>query len=348
MIIYILNILSIGFYGLISKKFKIKTPLICLIFIQLVMFSGLRGLNVGTDTISYLKIFNNVSPNFQVIRIFNYTVEPLFALLNGIIGWFNGSYQSLLIFSSFIINFLIFKSIVIHSSDKFLSLFLYVGLYQYYQSFNGIRQYIAVAIVLFSYKYVKKRQLSKFAICILSATSFHITAVVFIPFYFFYNKNLRLKSIAKFLGFILLFILSFSIILEIAFIYIPDYKVYESSIGQGSGGIRDIVISVLFITFGMIYGNLKSRNHLFLTLIAIAYFAFSVLALFFNANLMMRLGWYFSVFIPIYIPNIMINIKNKHKRLLMKYIIYICAFTLNLYLLSSNFHRIVPYELFVR
>lgn len=85
-------------------------------------------------------------------------------------------------------------------------------------------------------------------------------------------------------------------------------------------------------------------NHVFLTMIAIAYFAFSILTLFYDANLMMRLGWYFSIFMTIYIPNTLEYIDNYKLGILLKYIIFCSVFLLHFYLLNMNFHRVVPYE----
>jgi len=346
MLIYILNISLIAFFGLISKKNKKNLFLLVVMFLILALISGLRGINVGTDTRGYIDIFNNIAQNFQFEKKFDYSVEPLFAILNGVVSSLNGSSQSLIMITSIIINFFVVKGILEHSKDKFFSLFLYIGLYHYYQTFNGIRQYIAISLIFFSYKYVKSREFNKFILMNLIAVGFHITALLFIPFYFIYNKNISLKSLILFTVLIFIFITSFNEILEIVFTYFPEYQVYEGLIVQDSGGIRDIVLSSIFIGFGLVCGDLKSTNHIYLTMIAIVYFAFSILGLFYDANLMMRLGWYFSIFMTIYIPNTLNYVYNYKLRRLLKYIILCCVFLLHLYLLNMSFHRVVPYELY--
>lgn len=94
---------------------------------MLVLTSGLRGTYVGTDTVSYIGIFDNLTQNFQFKNIFDYSVEPLFAILNWVVDFFWGSAQTLIMVTSLIVNFFIVKTIQKHSKDKFFSLFLYIG-----------------------------------------------------------------------------------------------------------------------------------------------------------------------------------------------------------------------------
>lgn len=347
MLPYLLNITLISFIGLLAKKKNNNILILVFVLIILVAISGLRGSSVGTDTNTYIGIFENIPRNFQIDSMLNHHVEPLYFLLNWWIKFMNGSSLTLLILTSFIVNFFVIRSILEHSKDKFFSIFLYVGLYHFYQSFNGIRQYIAVSLVLFSYKYVKSKEFSKFIILILIASGFHITALIFIPFYFIYNRMISFKTLIGFTILVFIFIISFNELLSIVFNYFPQYQFYENTIAQSSSGNRDIVLSFSFIFLGGMFGNLKSKSHLYLTMIAITYFAFSILTLFYDANLIMRLGWYFSIFMIIYIPNTLMFINNDKLRRLLKYIIFCCVFSLHLYLLSVNFHQVTPYEFYL-
>ncbi|MGH2108677.1 EpsG family protein [Aerococcus urinaeequi] len=198
------------FFWFANKKNKENLFLLLVTFLMLVLTSGLRGTYVGTDTVSYIGIFDNLTQNFQFKNIFDYSVEPLFAILNWVVDFFGGSAQTLIMVISLIVNFFIVKTIQKHSKDIFL-------------------------------------------------VYFYISA---------------------------------------------------------------------------------------LTKITIAYFAFSILSLFYDANLMMRLGWYFAIFMTIYIPNTLEYIDNYKLKILLKYIIFCSVFLLHFYLLNMNFHRVVPYEFY--
>ena len=66
----------------------------------------------------------------------------------------------------------------------FLSLALYICFGFYSFIFSGLRQAIALAITYISYDFIKKRQLWKFTLTILVASTFHKSAIFFLPAYF--------------------------------------------------------------------------------------------------------------------------------------------------------------------
>lgn len=55
-------------------------------------------------------------------------------------------------------------------------------------SMNGIRQYLAVSIIFYGYRYIFQKNLGKYLVCVIVAMSFHLTAVIAIPFYFIHQK----------------------------------------------------------------------------------------------------------------------------------------------------------------
>lgn len=114
---------------------------------------------------------------------------------------------------------------------------------------------------------------------------------------------------------------------------------------HSAGGIRDLFLSVIIVVFAVFFGKFKFPEHIFLTIIALTYVLFSLLVLVFDANLMGRLGWYFSIFNIIYIPNIIANIEDYKTKIVLKYLIIWFTFFLHLYLISRNYHQIVPYHL---
>lgn len=69
----------------------------------------------------------------------------------------------------------------------------------YAGSYNTIRQFLAIAIVVFAFRFIEKRQLVTYIIFILIATSFHSTAIIMLLAYFlnFYSINENDSKVAK-------------------------------------------------------------------------------------------------------------------------------------------------------
>ncbi|WP_242134059.1 EpsG family protein [Aestuariivivens marinum] len=58
----------------------------------------------------------------------------------------------------------------------------------FFASMNGMRQTIALAIFMYTIKYIEKESLTKYVVYIILASSFHTSILLVLPFYFFINK----------------------------------------------------------------------------------------------------------------------------------------------------------------
>lgn len=54
----------------------------------------------------------------------------------------------------------------------------------YSGSYNTVRQHLAIAVVIFAYRYIEKKQLVKYLVFIAIATSFHSTAIIMVFAYY--------------------------------------------------------------------------------------------------------------------------------------------------------------------
>lgn len=73
-----------------------------------------------------------------------------------------------------------------------VSLFFLIGIY--FDTFNGIRQYIAVALFVYSYRYIRDKRFWKFLIIMLIAGLFHTSAFFFIPVYWLHKININFRK----------------------------------------------------------------------------------------------------------------------------------------------------------
>lgn len=161
--------------------------------ILLTLMSGFRY-NVGTDYSNYYYIFQRVK----------YTDWG--SLTNGIAGY-NGE-TNFLLFSKIFLQVLSVKqyfgvlslitigivTIVLvkqYSSEEYdttLVYFLYLFIF-FSESLTNIRQYLALSVLMIGYKYIFKNQFWRYLIIVLIAMFFHISAIVALPIYFFWNHK---------------------------------------------------------------------------------------------------------------------------------------------------------------
>lgn len=123
-----------------------------------------------------------------------------YKLLNNSCRSISNEFQLLLIVISIIVVWSYTKFIKDYSPMIWLSLLLYM-LINYYPSFFLLRQYLAIAIALFSIKFVINRNPIKFGIVAILAFSFHASAILIVPLYFLYGiKNTRLNMVLLSIG----------------------------------------------------------------------------------------------------------------------------------------------------
>lgn len=152
-------------------------------FLIIFLLSGFR-VDVGLDSPSYVRIFND-------IYTYDFTYfEPGFRLLITTIQYFTTDPQWLFIISSLLTVGGIFISIKKFSVNPALSVFLFCTMGFLSHSFNLTRQFISIAIILYSLSFVINKQFMKYVICVVLAALFHQTALIMLPMYFL----LRLKA----------------------------------------------------------------------------------------------------------------------------------------------------------
>lgn len=348
--IYIFNIiaifaLAIFLFILVPLQNK-KETFLFLTFIQLLAISAMR-FEVGVDFINYKGTFNLVNSTSNLMELLEVgrksTVEYGYLFLNKIVGLFTDEAQWIFIVTSFIILYLIFKTISRHSSIVWLSVYIFtVG--AYISSLNIVRQYIAVGIVFFSYRYIIEKKFIRFLGLILIASLFHTSALLILPLYFILNINLNAKRMVYVLliGFIMS--LSFNFIFStIQRYFYNDYT--QASFGMTGGNIKTVMIALIYFILTMIckkslinrskYNNILI-NWSFLNL------ALSIFSL--NTWIITRLMAYSSIFLVLLIPEIVVSIKNKYIKIIV--LMFLISLTLfeHFNMIMNPINKLIPYQ----
>lgn len=315
--------------------YYIFTPLL------LVIFSGLRY-GVGVDYATYIQYFHDMQIQDQLY------VEPGYLLLERMVNAIKGEAQLVLFLCAVITIYCTSQFIKFFSNSVAISWIIYALTPIFYlASFNGVRQFVAVALFGASLKYIKQRKILYYIVVIVIAGMFHYSAFLLLPLYFFLNR--------KFNVFYYVFGFTVSIILFLNLEWIIRYFGYYSFY-LVRGGMKEFDIKglgVIAIFFGslMVAEKLRARfsssdiviNLLFLSAIVIMAPIFANI----DSSLIMRLSSYFTIAFMIIIPYVISITKDAWLRfwiytfLVMLISVY---YYLTLYL-NGETYKLVPYKM---
>lgn len=184
MIWYILLITLIFLFRLLFEK-----KLFCLSSgILLWLLLALRSVTIGlNDTLNIYRPFFFQLDYRSFADLLNYKwFEFGFSLFSKILSFFIDDYQ--LYISILAIPYIYFTMRLIYNRSKFplLSIIIFISLYYMYGTFL-LRQVIAIGILTLAIDAIEDRKLLKFVICIVIASFFHKSSLVFLIAYPFSN-----------------------------------------------------------------------------------------------------------------------------------------------------------------
>lgn len=151
-------------------------------FIAMALFSGLRY-EVGVDYQNYVNIFYYVSDNLTI------KTEPGYQLLIKFAALLGGTPQLVFLIAACITCYFICKFIESECENKSLSTIIYMCLGPlYFSSFNTVRESMAIAIFLYSLRYLEEYKW-KCILYMLFASLFHYSALAFLCFIIFFRTQ---------------------------------------------------------------------------------------------------------------------------------------------------------------
>ena len=183
-----------------------------------VIVSAIRY-DVGNDFLNrYSQAFTHIANGGYVS-----TYEYGFYLLNKACTLITHNPQIIFIVTTLIINLIIFYLIFKYSDNPILSILIYFFGAFFFESMNGVRQYVAMSLLLLAFPLVKKNKFILTAIlCIIAYFIHNISALVSLTYFilFIYNK-IYPKSILikKSNNIILVFLVIIIIIIFHSYIY---------------------------------------------------------------------------------------------------------------------------------
>ena len=258
--------------------------------------------------------------------------EKGFLLLTKVISGITSNQYIYICILGSVITFGYFILIRGYSQIVWLSCILFL-LCSFNQSLFVIRQYLAMTVLFVSLKFILRRDLLRFVVCVLVAFFFHRTAIIFLPVFFLYGIENKRRLL--FYSLIAVAVVRFFIVTVIGHVL----SLYADLAGYASDEEGANIKMTLFITSLLLTRLLLLRdcywergvNRLF-TIILLCGAAVSILSFGFGFD---RIVIYFSTFLCVIVPQTLVNIKNK----VIKYIYAIAFFAVQIYLWSGSLNH---------
>ncbi|MCM1218759.1 MAG: EpsG family protein [Lachnospiraceae bacterium] len=218
-----------------------------LIFALVPVFAliAFKDQSVGADTSTYMMIFDTVKTFKSVDVVYSDTtvnVEIGYKYLIYFLSkFFTDGSVVLYILGAFVciaLYFFITKT----AKNYCLALYFFITLGFFQFAMSGIRQTIAICIVLLGYEYIKKRNLGKFILIIALAMTFHKSALVVLPAYFLSNWKISLRNtIFLMAGMSVILLFADKLLISVADVMEYNYGIE----GTGNGYIFFVIVFII-------------------------------------------------------------------------------------------------------
>lgn len=308
-------------------------------FLILWLIQALRYEYIGTDLKFYIPTFINDDWG-------KYSVESGYVAMNSLIHKFTNNPNILLAIVSFITLFPISYIFKKYSTNISLSYIIFASFIIYHFTFSGLRQAIAIGIIMYSYIYIDRHKIIPFLVCVVIASLFHVSSIVFVIFYPLCNciKMSKHKFLfAVILGFVI--VLALKPILEVLIPLIFGENKYMGYIEKDTVPAYNMIIiifAIFLFTFIVNKPSKQLQNYRMAVFCAVMCQTLGLISM--SAT---RIGFYFIPFIALAIPQTL----SESKRLTInKSIITTCitAFMIFFFFYANagGYLEVIPYKFF--
>ncbi len=284
---------------------KRSVHLVSILFgVLLTLIVGLRHPSMGSDLeygeyYGYLFEFGNLQQFSLVEMVFmepylNY--EKGFVILNKLIGAFWNN-QQFYIFCCAVLSIApIAYTLYKESDDPLFAAVIYFGLPCFLITYSALRQAIAVALCFASLIYLRRKDLVRFAALVILASTMHSSALVFLVAYPLYHIRLSQKlRLASIIALPVVFVLRTPIFMLFAGLF------REGAQPDNNGAYQLFLVFVLIYIFCIVFAQRDARVEGYLN---IFYFACVIQAMGGIYSIVVRLGYYFMIALPLLLPRV--------------------------------------------
>ena len=298
--------------------------------VALMLLTGLRGSKVGADTRGYIRNFlemDGFSWKFALSEKSG-RFESGYKLWTKLVGAITDSEVVFLVCSAAL--FALFLGIYINknSKNRFLSIILYYTVSGFSFQLSGIRQALAMAIVLVSFDFIKERKFFRFLIIVFLASLFHKSAFAVIPMYFIAHIKMNFKN---FLIFITTGILIWAFKLPLLDFANNVLGYEKSAIGFEGGAVYVVAMYSITILASYIYMNLLLKDEKNVVFFNITFFSLFIYILRYYVQIAERISFYYQFAFIILLPNVVESVEDDKTRRFLRVCVVVLSCALFVY-----------------
>lgn len=224
------------------KTDKQKKRNLLLAILPVFALIAFKAVDVGSDTEVYITMFGeHTAQNFA--KGDEGRIEYGYVLFQRLLYYISHESQIIFIATGLVVSSACYKFFLNNARNSCLALYFFMTLGFLGFALSGIRQTLAISIVLLSFQYIKEQKLYKFLLMTVFAMLFHKSAAYFLPAYFIAHRSLATKQVSLMLvGALFLFLFADELLGYVETILNYDYGIEETGNGHIFFGV------VLFIT----------------------------------------------------------------------------------------------------
>jgi transmembrane protein EpsG len=328
-----INLAIVYMFSFFSRYFSVPAPMSVTyikpnkfmafaVILFLVLVSGLRN-NIG-DTFFYMHLYE--TKNFDWDFVLSQK-DIGFGILQMLLQQFSDDPQILIFITAFITNILIVLVLYKYSRLFELSLYVYITSGMYIVSMNGIRQFLAAAILFTATKYLLEGNWKRYSLIILFASTFHQSALIFIPIYYIVRRKAWTGVTFMLLLMAIIFTVGFNQFSQVLYSAIEDshYSEYQNFNEGGANILRVVVYAmpVILAYFGREKLRILFPNSDYIVNMSLLAVVFIIIA---TQNwIFARFTIYFGLYQLILISWIIKSFTDKNQRFIY-YAVLVCYF----------------------
>ncbi len=332
MLVYLLIDLIIIMIGIYTYDKKKKNWALVVTFLMLVFFAGFRGA-FTSDYQAYANYFSKTSQSVSIWRILNpttsFSMEKGFVLICKVVGFF--SHNPVFFFTLFSgltlgLYYLGFKK---WSAMPVLTVLMFVGVGDYYATYNLVRQMFAVALVFWGMTFFAEGKKWRYIFCVLVAIAFHRTSMIMLPLTFLYNRKVCTRNILIYCGMAAVCMVVLPSVVDYMQVLFTAYSEYSYGLGEGTinavipqlGMLAFVAYSIFSKSCDFDLEDKKNRM-----LINVAILATLMQCLGLRIYIVSRVAYYCKPAFWILVPNVIDSYKKEQDRRIA--LIVICLLSL--------------------
>lgn len=280
---------------------KARNITISFFFLILIVMLSLRSVECGVDLTNYKHYFDSVY-DMTWEEVFNQKMETGYFVFQKLISYLTRDFNVFLAIVALVSLLPIWWFYYKESEFSLLTVVLFMAVAPFSMFFSGLRQSIAMGIGVLAWMCVSRKKIILFIITTLIATTFHQSALVLLfllPLYYINISKKWIMPVAIIIAIVFLFSKQiFPIIVSLS----ERYK--DNNVIESTGAYGMLALLVIFTIYAYIVPNENKLDKGTIALRNILVFSVCIQCFAPIHSLVMRMNYYFLLFIPILIPKI--------------------------------------------